>query len=441
MKRNIFTHLDSWRNRKNRKPLILRGARQVGKTWSLQEFGSRNFPNCHYLNFEQDNQLESLFQRDLKPSRIIQELSFHLDQPIHSTNDLLILDEIQECPRALTSLKYFDEELPEMAVCAAGSLLGVELTDVSFPVGKVEFLDMYPMSFSEFLLAAGDDRSYGFLTELSLDSEIPEVVHSRLWEQFKNYLVVGGLPEVVKTWREKRENPYEAFKEVRRLQHDLITAYIADMAKHCGKQNSMHLERLWRNIPAQLAREQDGSAPKFKFKGVIPGIRGYERIAGVIDWLEKAGLLIKVHIVSSGNLPFPAYSKENVFKLYCFDIGLLGALGSLSPKTILSYDYGSYKGYFAENFVAQEFICSEHGPLYSWRERTAEVEFLREIDGEIIPVEIKSGWVTQAKSLKVFAQKYNPVYRAILSGRRFSIDDTNRIHLYPLFLAGYFPLE
>ncbi|MES9857742.1 MAG: AAA family ATPase [Sedimenticola sp.] len=441
MKRDIFAHLDGWRRRKNRKPLILRGARQVGKTWSLQEFGSRNFPTTHYLNFEQDNQLESLFQRDLKPSRIIQELSFHLDRSIHPAKDLLIFDEIQECPRALTSLKYFAEELPEMAVCAAGSLLGVELADVSFPVGKVEFLDMYPMSFSEFLLAVGDDRSYGFLTELSLDSEIPEVVHNRLWEQFKNYLIVGGLPEVVKSWRENRKDPYAAFKEVRRLQHDLITAYIADMAKHCGKQNSMHLERLWRNIPAQLAKEQDGSASKYKFKGVIPGIHGYARMAGVIDWLEKAGLLIKVHIVNSGNLPFSAYSKENAFKLYYFDIGLLGAVGSLDPKTILSYDYGTYKGYFAENLVAQEFICSGHGPLYSWRERTAEVEFLREIGGQIIPVEVKSGWVTQAKSLKVFAQKYNPVYRAILSGRRFSIDHTNRIHLYPLFLAGYFPLE
>ncbi len=145
--------------------------------------------------------------------------------------------------------------------------------------------------------------------------------------------------------------------------------------------------------------------------------------------------------MNSGNLPFSAYSKENAFKLYYFDIGLLGAVGSLDPKTILSYDYGTYKGYFAENLVAQEFICSGHGPLYSWRERTAEVEFLREIGGQIIPVEVKSGWVTQAKSLKVFAQKYNPVYRAILSGRRFSIDHTNRIHLYPLFLAGYFPLE
>ncbi len=280
MKRDIFAHLDGWRRRKNRKPLILRGARQVGKTWSLQEFGSRNFPTTHYLNFEQDNQLESLFQRDLKPSRIIQELSFHLDRSIHPAKDLLIFDEIQECPRALTSLKYFAEELPEMAVCAAGSLLGVELADVSFPVGKVEFLDMYPMSFSEFLLAVGDDRSYGFLTELSLDSEIPEVVHNRLWEQFKNYLIVGGLPEVVKSWRENRKDPYAAFKEVRRLQHDLITAYIADMAKHCGKQNSMHLERLWRNIPAQLAKEQDGSASKYKFKGVIPGIHGYARMAG-----------------------------------------------------------------------------------------------------------------------------------------------------------------
>ncbi len=326
-------------------------------------------------------------------------------------------------------------------LCSAGSLLGVELSEVSFPVGKVVFIDMHPLSFGEFLEAAGDCSSRDFYHEFKGGQDIPAIVHNRLWQQMKNYMIVGGLPEVVKTWREKQDSPLAAFNAVRKVQKNLLISYLADMAKHSGKQKSMHLERLWSNIPSQLAREQDGSASKFKFKNIIPGIRGFERLAGPIDWLTKAGLVRKVTMVNNGNLPLSAYAKDNTFKLYCFDTGLLGALGNLHPKTILDYDYGSYKGYFAENFAAQEFQSADNQPLYYWRERTAEVEFIREFEGEIIPVEIKSGWVTQAKSLNVFAEKYNPSYRIILSGRPARVDHENRVHYYPLYLAGKIPLE
>jgi len=441
MKRNINDQLIRWKKEKIRKPLILRGARQVGKTYSLESFGRNNFQVCHYLNFEEDEQLSAIFKQDLKPDRILKELEFYLDRPIAVHEDILIFDEIQACPRALNSLKYFQEKQADLAIAAAGSLPGVELSAISFPVGKVEFLDMHPLSFGEFLAAVGDHSSSDFFIEFKGDRDIPEVVHNRLWQQMKNYMAIGGLPEAVTTWRESQDREFVAFKVVRKVQKDLLTSYLADMAKHSGKQKSMHLERLWSNIPNQLAREQDGSASKFKFKNVIPGIRGYERLSGSIDWLTKAGLIRKVVMVNNGHLPLSAYVKENTFKLYCFDTGLLGTLGNLPPKTILDYDYGSYKGYFAENFAAQEFQSAENQPLYYWRERTAEVEFIREIQGDIIPFEIKSGWVTQAKSLKVFAEKYNPPYRVILSGRPFKVDHENRVLSCPLYLAGKIPFR
>jgi predicted AAA+ superfamily ATPase len=213
------------------------------------------------------------------------------------------------------------------------------------------------------------------------------------------------------------------------------------MAKHSGKQNAMQIERLLRSVPAQLSKEQDGSAPRFKFKGVIPGLGRYSRLAGSIDWLSTAGLILKTHIVNSGELPFPSYAAENCFKLFLFDVGILGALSSLPPRIILDYDYGSYKGYFAENFVAQEFISSGVKDLYCWKERTAEVEFLREIEGDVLPIEIKSGWVTQTKSIKVFCSKYHSKYRTIISANNLMIDQTNKVHRYPLYLASRFPLQ
>lgn len=441
MKRDILGQLKQWKDSPARKPLILKGARQVGKTYLLQEFGKEYFSCAHYLNFEKSSDLSKIFTRDLSPRKILQEISFYLDKSIDINNDLLILDEIQNFPRSLTSLKYFQEELPQLAVCAAGSLLGLSLGQDSFPVGKVQFLDMYPMSFEEFLLAEGDKKSYEFLKFCSIKEAFPEIVHQHLWEQLKIYFVVGGLPEAVKTYVQYKDDLYLALKKVRQLQSDLLLTYLADMAKHSGKENAMHLERLWRNIPMQLAKEVDANVSKFKFKGVIPGIKRYSRLAGVIDWLQAAGLVIKVPIVTSAKLPLLAYTNENIFKLYIFDIGILGALTDLSAKVILDYDYGSYKGYFAENFIAQEFFCSGVKQLFAWKEKTAEVEFLREVEGEIFPIEVKAGWVTKAKSIKVFAEKYQSKYITIFSANNLQIDSFKNIHRYPLYLASKFPLK
>lgn len=439
MDRTALGNLLAWKIRPNRKPLLLGGTRQVGKTWLLKEFGARAFPRVHYVNLEEQGSLCSVFEGDLNPGRILRELEFALDSRIDPETDLLLLDEVQECPRALTSLKYFAESLPALSLCAAGSLPGLMLSHGSFPVGKVDLLTLHPLSFQEFLDGIGDAKSAVFLRSYVPPDPVPEVVHAHLWERLLCYLVVGGLPEAVSTFRELQGDLFSALQRVRQVQRNLITAYMADMAKHSGKQNSMHLERIWRNVPAQLARTQDGSAPKFRFKDVVPGIAGYDRLSGPIDWLLAARLVSKTQIVGSGQLPFSAYAKESFFKLYLFDVGILGSLAGLPPKTLLDYDFGTYKGFFAESFVAQEFTAAGAEELTCWRENTAEVEFLREREGLVLPVEVKSGWVTQSKSLGVFARKYNPPYRTILSANNVSVDIENKVHRYPLYLAGRFP--
>lgn len=442
MKRNIHDKLIKWKNKKGRKPLIIKGARQIGKTYSLLAFGKEAFPAMHYLNFEEEGEyLREFFEKSLKPQEILEKISLYLKKPINKDEDLLIFDEIQHCPRALTSLKYFNENMPEMAICTAGSLLGLFFGESSFPVGKVEFLHMYPMSFEEFLLGIGEERSYNFLKNFKSTDDIPEFIHSDLWQQLKLYMVVGGLPSVVKVYKEEKDSLVDALKSVREKQQDMLLAYMADMAKHSGKENAMHIEGVWRNVPSQLAREQDGTASRYRFKGVIHGYNRFANLIGPIDWLQTAGLIIKTYIVNRSEAPLMAYGSENCFKLYLFDVGILGALARLEPEEILNYDYGSYKGYFAENFAAQEFVSAGEDKLYSWTEGTAEVEFLRQVDGDILPVEIKSGWVTRSKSLSAYSQKYKPKFITVMSAKNFGIDHKKNIHRYPLYLAYKFPLS
>lgn len=440
MKRNVLEKLDAWKVSKARKPLLVQGARQVGKTYILKEFGQTRFERVHYINFEMDDRFSAAFAGKLVPESIVSDLSLLLEVPIHIATDLLILDEIQQCPRALTSLKYFAEVMPELAVCAAGSLLGVHLGECSFPVGKIDELQMFPMTFEEFLRAGADKRLCDAFAAVRSLSPLTPVLHQRLWDEFKLYLVTGGLPEIVATFVGMRTNLFEAVQEVRRVQNRLVSEYLADIAKHCGKQNAMHIERLWRNVPAQLGRDQAGAAPKFVFRDVLPGIKGYERMAGTIDCLEAAGLIIRLPIANCGQLPFSAYTKENFFKLFVFDIGILGALSQLPVKTILDYEFGTYKGYYAENFVAQAFKASGMNSMACWREGTAEIEFIIDVDGDVVPVEVKSGWVTQAKSLKSFADKYHPRYSVVFSGRNAGWDPMLARCYYPLYLADKFPI-
>ena len=434
MKRTITKDLITWKNDPGRKPLILRGARQVGKTYILQEFGQQVFPRFHYVNFENDERLTGLFEKDLSPTRIIDELQFFLDVTIDTTRDLLILDEIQHCPRALTALKYFCEEMRHFAICAAGSLLGVGLAKASFPVGKVTFLDLFPLNFEEFLEGTGQERLVELFRSHDLQGPLPEMGHDRLWEYWKRYLLVGGLPEAINTFSSNVENQYEALQLTRNVQRNLLDAYTADIAKHAGKSNVMHIERLFRNVPAQLARSQNGSAKKFRFKDAVPGLRGYKRLSSPLDWLESARLVLRSSIVNRAEIPLASFSKDNRFKQYFFDVGLLGTVSNIDPAVIMKYDYGSYKGYVAENFVAQELIAAGVRTLFCWEGRTSEVEFLLETPGGIVPLEVKSGWVTQSKSLKVFEERFHPQQSYVLSAQNVK-EDGPRLYV-PLYMAG-----
>jgi predicted AAA+ superfamily ATPase len=441
MKRLSERKLQAWKGSKVRKPLILKGIRQCGKTFLLTDWGQRSFARCHTINFEQSPLAHRIFDRDLSPERLIAEIAFFLDVTISRTDDILILDEIQECPRALTSLKYFHEQLPEMAVAAAGSLLGLALNQGSFPVGKTDMVSIYPLSFCEFLLALGDTKSVDFLSNCSQQTVIPEVVHAHLWERLRWYFVTGGLPEVVLTFLAHLDDLPTAFRAVREKQHQLLYAYSADFAKHSGKQNAMHIERVWRAVPQQLANSQDAAAHRFMFTGVVPGIDRYQRLAGAIDWLSTAQLVLPAAITAHAEIPLMAYCQEKLFKLYACDVGLLGAMAGLPPKVLLSFAEGSYKGYFAENFVAQELTGTGTEPLYCWQEKRAEVEFVRTLDCAVVPVEVKSGQVLRTKSLDKFVDKYKPPYSVIFSGRTLHVEEGRQRHNYPLYLAGQFPLQ
>lgn len=438
MKRKMMNRLIKWKEKKYHKPLILKGVRQVGKTHLLTEFGKNHFEKCHYLNFEKNPNLGRFFEKDLDPKRILTDISFYLNSSITPGKDLLIFDEIQQAPKALTSLKYFQEDCPELHICSAGSLLGINLNSGSFPVGKVTMETLRPLSFQEFLMA-NEDKAIHFIEAIKMDEGISDVVHEHLWQQLQYYFITGGLPESITTFIEYKENLFEAFSQVRKKQNDLLNAYYADIAKHSGKINAMHIDRVFRSIPTQLQQAHNGTISKFKFKGVVPGISHYDRLAGAIDWLEAAGLIIKVYIVNSGRIPLKGYIKENFFKLLLFDVGILGAMSEISPKHILRQDYGSYKGYFAENYLAQELLAQGRDTLFSWQDKKSEIEFVLEIDGEIVPIEVKSGKATKSKSLQQFAEKYHSPYQVIFSAK--PLDRKRTVRHYPLYLAGHFPLS
>ncbi len=436
MKRDLYKSLLDWKSSPTRKPLLLQGARQVGKTYLLEDFGKNEFLKFHIFNFEQDKGLSHVFETDLNPNQILTDLSIHKGERISSKSDLVIFDEIQACPRALTSLKYFYESMPELPLCCAGSLLGVALSSESFPVGKVEFKNLFPMKFSEFLKALNEDLLIEALESSREASTISETTHQKLWGCLKEYYVTGGMPQVVSEYISMRDNRIEAMDNARKIQKGLIEGYYRDFAKHSGKTNSMHIVSVFEDVPMQLSKNVEGSVSRYQFKGVIPGKKGYAGLNGPINWLEKAGLIFKVKICNKAELPIESFCKNNLFKLYFFDIGLEGCMLELPVEAIIAQDYGITKGYFAENFTAQEFVSSGVSKLYAWKERNSEIEFLRVLDGEIVPVEVKSGQRTQAKSLQQYQKKYAPQSAIIISGKTLNRDHTKVVKNYPLYMAG-----
>ena len=440
MYRKIHEDLESWRSSPNRKPLVIKGARQVGKTYALKMWGQAAFPKVHYVNFEKTPQVATIFAQDLDVHRIVRDLGFWLKSSIDINHDLLILDEIQAAPKALTGLKYFCEDLPQFAVCAAGSLLGVILSEESFPVGKVTFLHMYPLSFLEFIMAVDDRETHKWLPQPALTAKVPDIVHDHLWQLLKIYYVVGGMPESVSIYQQLRTDLFAALAQVRATQQDLLQTYENDFAKHAGKLNAIHIQAMYRSIPSQLAAGHDDSVQRFKFGDVMPGKKGFATWERPLHWLINAGLALQVKIANSAQLPLEHYCKSNSFKLFMNDVGLLGCAQHLDAQAIMSQDYGLAKGYFAENFVAQEMRAAHaqrQWPLYAWSERSAEVEFTRPLLGCVIPVEVKAGHRTQAKSLMQFRKQYDPPLSIKISARPLHYDSAERLLHLPLYLAAW----
>ena len=403
MERFAMEKLIAWKDSKYRKPMIIRGARQVGKTWLMKEFGKREFEKVAYINFDQNTRMKGIFEGDLNIERLILALSAETGVSISADNTLIIFDEVQEVPRALTSLKYFNENAPEYAIVAAGSLLGVALhKGTSFPVGKVDFLDLYPLNYKEFLLALGEERFVEILDrdDISMITTFKE----KYIERLKEYYFIGGMPEVVYDFVRNKD-----FNKVREIQNNLLNYYQQDFSKHAPNILVPRLNMVWNSIPMQLAKENK----KFIYGQLREGARAKD-FELAIQWLEDCGLIHKVERISKPGLPLKAYMDLSAFKIYLSDVGLLSAMGELSVQAIVDGNriFTEFKGALTEQFVLQQLISQLglHAYYYSAEKSRGEVDFLVQGNSSIIPIEVKAEENLQAKSLKAFVEKYKPKY-------------------------------
>lgn len=419
--------LIKWKLDKKRKPLIVQGARQVGKTWLIQEFGKTEFKKMVYINFEHETELQDLFLKDLHIPRIITTLEAFSGISISAEDTLIVFDEIQSAPGGLTSLKYFNENAPEYSVIVSDSLLGMNLHNkVSFPVGKVSFLDLYPMNFYEFLLALGETGLARILDEKLWD--ILDVFSEKFKEFLRYYLYVGGMPEVVAAFAEDRD-----WKKVRQKQLEILTAYERDFSKYAPYEIVPRLNMVWQNIPAQLSKENK----KFVYGVMKEGARAkdYEL---AIQWLVDSAILLKSYRISKPSMPLIAYQDFSAFKLFFNDVGLLAAKSNLDPKTIVlgNNAFTEFKGAFTEQFVMQQLTAAEIDYIGYWTNdrSTAEVDFIIQHENDIVPIEVKASENTKAKSFKLFCEKFCPktAVRTSLSNYHQESWMTN----VPLYLIG-----
>lgn len=416
MKRAQLENLIKWKQSIRRKPLIIRGARQVGKTWLMKEFGKRNYEKIAYINFESNKRLASIFQDDFDIHRILLALQIETGTLIDSSNTLIILDEIQEAPGALTSLKYFNENAPEYHIISAGSLLGVALNQPnSFPVGKVDFLDLYPLNFSEFLEALNEKALVDLLA--SQDWKLITAFKTKYIQLLKQYYYVGGMPEAVFSFSKHKD-----VKEVREIQEQLLIAYEQDFSKHAPADIVPRIRMLWNSIPAQLAKENK----KFVYGAVKQGARArdYEL---AISWLVDCGLIHKVNRITKAGMPLKAYQDNNAFKVFMVDIGLLGAMASLDSKTVLEGNriFEEFKGALTEQYTLQQLNSHEDLSVYYWSADggSAEVDFLIQYQQHVVPIEVKVAENLQAKSLRVYSQKYKPLIALRTSMSDYRIEE------------------
>lgn len=423
MKREALKQLYKWKENPDRKPLIIRGARQVGKTWLMKEFASEAYPQYAYINFEDNEIAKNIFQKDFDIERILLALQLVTNITI-STDTLIIFDEIQEAPRGITSLKYFQEKAPQYHVIAAGSLLGVAMhKNESFPVGKVDFMDLYPLSFLEYLDALGEQNFVKLL--LQKDWEMTVLFHSKLQEYLRQYFYIGGMPEVVLSFITNKD-----FSKVRQLQQNILESYDRDFSKHAPITDVPRIRMVWKSIPSQLSKENR----KFIYGSLKEGARAKD-FELAIEWLKDAGLIYKVNRTKKGELPLTAYEDLSAFKLFVVDTGLLCAMSNLPPKVLLDGNtlFTDYKGALTEQYVLQQLKCIKDLSIYYWSAENSrgEIDFLLQYEAEVIPVEVKAEENLQSKSLRTFINKHPQLH-----GIRFSMSNYREqdwLTNYPLY--------
>ena len=428
MYRKCIKSLKEWKLDKNKKPLVFLGARQVGKTWIIKEFGNTEFRQMAYINFDDKNAPKNMFQQNFDIKRLITEIELYSNMKITPEDTLIVFDEIQSAQRGITSLKYFYEDAPHYQIIAAGSLLGVNIhPNESFPVGKVDFLKLYPMSFYEFLLAMGETGLARILDEKLWDYS-PNFA-DKFKEFLRYYFFVGGMPEVVSNFAQDRD-----WKKTRKIQQNILNAYRNDFSKHAPKDTVPRINMVWDNIPAQLAKENK----KFVYGVLKDGARAKE-FELAIQWLSDTGLLHKIYSISKPALPLAAYREISAFKLYHNDIGLLGAMANLRAKTIIEGDaiFTEFKGALTEQFVFQQLVQNEELAIhyFPFDKSKYEIDFvIQNEEDEIIPIEVKAGENLRAKSFKLFCEKFTPktAIRSSLSNYSKETWMTN----VPLYIVG-----
>ncbi|MDY6857642.1 MAG: ATP-binding protein [Thermodesulfobacteriota bacterium] len=432
MKRDIYEKLLEWKSSPRRKPLLLQGARQTGKTFILKEFGRNEYENVAYCNFEEDPGLHQFFQRDLNPERILKELSIYMNLDIQPEEYLVIFDEIQVSNHALNSLKYFAEKKNDVHIAAAGSLLGLKLSAPgSFPVGKVNFLQLYPLTLLEFLDAVGESRYRKLLKEADLTNPLTESFHSHLIDMLRNYYFVGGMPEAVNHFAETGNG-----LEIREIQDEIIKSYVLDFAKHIPSADIPKLTMIWDSIPKHLSRENK----KFVFSAIKKGARAraYENC---LTWLEDTGLIHRANAVEVVNHPLKHYANTSCFKVYALDVGLLGAMARLPVKLLAQGKqlFNEYEGAFVENYVAQQLVSHFHQQLYYWRSKggKAELDFLFEFEGGIYPLEVKAGINPKSKSLKSYDLQFKP--ERLMRTTLLNFKEGGKIYNLPLYAISLLP--
>lgn len=426
MERKINDKLSAWKNGLNRMPLLVYGARQVGKTHTLREFGDKYYKNVAYINLETNMTVNSYFNENIEPERIIRFLETEVKERIIPGDTLIIFDEVQSCERALTSLKYFNEKTPQYHIACAGSLLGVSLNrdKYSFPVGNVDSFTLFPLDFEEFLWALDEKQLCANIKE-SFDSNkaLPAALHEKALDIYRLYLIIGGMPRVVLEYTQTK-----SLIPVPDAQNRIINDYIADMAKYASNAESVKIRAAYNSIPVQLAKDNK----KFQYKLAQKG--GTATIFGsAVDWLQFAGIVLKCYRVEHGFMPISVYGDLSSFKLYMGDVGLLTMKSNISQQTIIAAGEieNTFLGAVSENYVAQSLAVKNYGLYYWTSDGNAELDFVLQKGDDIIPVEVKTGSRTKSKSLNIFAGKYKPAHSVRISSKNFGFE--NNIKSVPLY--------